>query len=279
MTSTRPILRYHGGKWRLAPWVIEQMPAHRVYVEPFAGGASVLLRKERSYAEVYNDLDGEVVNVFRVLRDPQTAAGLRMALSLTPYSRDEFNAAYEPTEDPVERARRTLIRSHMGFGSAAFNSAHGTGMRTYTGGNRGRLPSKDWANLPIQIAAYCERLAGIVIENRDAFEVMRTHDAPDVLHYVDPPYVLSTRGCASGVRQKYRHELTDEKHRELAQVLKSLQGMVLLSGYSCDLYEELFGDWERIDRPAMADGANPRTECLWINGAAAAGKTQKVMFA
>src|SRR5262245_58814798 len=107
----RPVLRYHGGKWRLAPWIIEHFPEHRIYVEPYGGGASVLLRKSRAFAEVYNDLDGDVVNVFRVLRDRASAAALIRAIELTPWARDEFRLSYRPASDPVERARRTIARA------------------------------------------------------------------------------------------------------------------------------------------------------------------------
>src|SRR5690606_19105648 len=116
----RPVLRWHGGKWLLAPWIIEHFPAHRVYVEPFGGAGSVLMRKPRTYAEIWNDLDGEVVNIFRVLRSPD-ANRLVDALRLTPFSRQEFTGAYEPSSDPVERARRLVIRSFMGFGSNGHN--------------------------------------------------------------------------------------------------------------------------------------------------------------
>src|SRR4051812_1578874 len=117
IAPTRPVLRYHGGKWRIAPWIIEHFPPHLMYVEPFAGAASVLLRKPRVDFEVYNDLDTDVVNVFRVLRDPAAASQLAEQLSLTPWSRREFEVSYEISDDPVERARRTLIRSFMGHGT------------------------------------------------------------------------------------------------------------------------------------------------------------------
>lgn len=120
---SRPALRWHGGKWRLAPWVLRHFPAHRTYVEPFGGAASVLLRKERAYAEVYNDLDGEVVGLFRVLQNDDAAARLMRLLEMTPFARAEFRLAYEPTDDPVERARRLIIRAFMGFGSNAHASA------------------------------------------------------------------------------------------------------------------------------------------------------------
>ena len=121
--AKRPMLRYHGGKWRLAPWIISVFPEHRIYVEPYGGGASVLLRKARSYAEVYNDLDGEVVNVFRVVRDHGPC--LKEKLYYTPFSRDEFKRSYEETDDPIERARRTIARSFMGFGSNAVTAKNG----------------------------------------------------------------------------------------------------------------------------------------------------------
>ena len=117
MTTLPRVLNYHGSKYSLAPWILRHLPPHRVYVEPFGGGASVLLRKRRSYAEVYNDLDGEIVNFFRVLRDPALRADLINACRLTPYARDEFDQAYEPTDDSLERAR-----SHWNAGQADFLS-------------------------------------------------------------------------------------------------------------------------------------------------------------
>lgn len=262
---TRPVLRYHGGKWRLAPWIVSHFPAHRVYVEPFGGGASVLLRKPIAEREVYNDLDEDVVNLFRVLRDPAPAARLIELLRLTPFSRTEFEDSYEPTEEPVERARRLVIRSYMGFGSSVLQS-HATGFRDYTKAHRrSRYPAQDWANYPDCLRLAVQRFAAVVVDRRDAIEVIERHDSPATLFYVDPPYVLSTRASAKGVRQKYAYELDDDYHRRLAATLRERQGCVILSGYPCDLYDvELFPDWQRIERPAMADGANPRTEVLWI---------------
>jgi DNA adenine methylase len=264
-SPTRPVLRYHGGKWKLAPWLISLFPAHRVYVEPFAGGASVLMRKERSYAEVYNDMDGEIVNVFRVLRDPQSAARLEELVRLTPFARSEFEESYETHPDPVEQARRTILRSFMGFGSAAA-TGFGTGFRSNS--NRsGTTPAHDWTNIPARIAEWTERLRGVVIENKPAVEVMVQHDTEQTLHYVDPPYVLSTRKLGNPYCGKgYRFEMQDDQHRELANVLRSLKGMVILSGYGCELYDgELYHDWPRLQREHLADGAKKRTEVVWMN--------------
>lgn len=268
---TRPVLRYHGGKWKLAPWILSHFPAHRVYVEAFGGGGSVLIRKERSYGEVYNDRDDEIVNLFRVLRDPNTSARLRDALRLTPFSRTEFRDAYERSDDPVEQARRGVVRAFMGFGSASFTRDHKTGFRSNS--NRsGTTPAHDWANFPDVLDRFTERLAGVVIENKDAAEVMVQHDSPVTLHYLDPPYPFSTRVLPRGAASPfcYRHEMTDDDHRALAHIAHTLSGMVVLSGYPCDLYDrDLFPDWVRVERAAFADGARKRTEVLWINPAGA----------
>lgn len=260
---SRPVLRYHGGKWRLAPWIIQHFPPHRIYTEAFGGAASVLIQKPRTYSEVYNDLDGELVNLFRVLRDPLTGAALSDALTLTPFARDEFALAYEPSADPVEQARRTIARSFMGFGSNAH--ARLTGFRANS--NRsGTTPAHDWRNYPEQVAAMIDRLRGVVIENRPAVEVVAQHDTPATLHYVDPPYPLGTRDAGGD----YRHEMSDDDHADLADTLHGLAGMVVLSGYACDLYDaDLYPDWRRVQRKAHADGARARVEVLWLNDAAA----------
>lgn len=256
----RPLLRYHGGKWKLAPWILRHLPAHRVYVEPFGGGASVLLQKPRSYAEVYNDLDGEVVNLFRVARD--RGEELAQACELTPFARHEFTGAYETAGDPVEQARRTLVRSFMGFGSAGA-SGQVTGFRANS--NRsGTTPAHDWMNYPTHLRAVVQRLRGVVIEQREAITVMQTHDGDGTVHYVDPPYVHSTRGLRTRA-PAYRHELTNDQHRDLAAALCKLRGMVVVSGYRCDLYDELLNGWQRIDLAAHADGARDRVESLWLS--------------
>jgi DNA adenine methylase len=266
---TRPALRYHGGKWKLAPWVIEHMPAHHIYVEAFGGAASVLLRKPRSYGEVYNDLDDEVVNVFRALRDPALAVELARRLALTPFARTEFKAAYTDPTDDLDRAYKMIVRSFMGFGSASMTRKHYTGFRSNS--NRaGTTPAQDWGNWPRGIELLVERLRGVVIENREAMLVMTQHDTAETLHYVDPPYPQSTRSSLNNRNGNrghyYRHDMTDDEHRALAAGLRELAGMVMVSGYRCPLYDdELYPDWVSIERRHMADGARPRIEVLWMN--------------
>lgn len=277
---SRPVLRYHGGKWKLAPWLLTMFPEHRVYVEPFAGGASVLMRKQRSYAEVYNDRWDAAVNVFRVLRDPIKAQRLREMLKLTPYSRTEFMAVrfsdMAGLED-VEAARMTILRSFAGFGSASTNGDFATGFRANS--NRsGTTPAHDWMNYPSHIERFTARLTGVIIENKDAIEVMRQHDGLKTLHYVDPPYPHSTRVMARG-NASYAHEMSDDDHRKLASELKALRGMVFISGYACKLYDDdLFANWQRRERPTHGDGASKRTEVVWMNEAAAEKCKQKTLY-
>jgi DNA adenine methylase len=277
---SRPVLRYHGGKWKLAPWIISHFPPHRTYVEPLGGGGSVLMRKPRTYGEVYNDLDGEAVNVFRVLQDPEKAEELRRRLELTPFARDEFRSAYEPAKDDVDAAAKMIARAFMGFGSASMTRMHVTGFRS-NASRCGTTPAQDWTNWPYQVPAFCARLRGVVIENRDAIAVMTQHDSPATLHYVDPPYVQSSRSSLShknGNRgHYYRHDMEDVDHERLAEFLQTVDGMVVLSGYRTELYQRLFADWTALEREHMADGARRRVETLWLNPRCAAAQRQVPM--
>ncbi len=219
-----------------------------------------MLRKPRSYAEIYNDLDGEVVNVFRCARDH--GAELREMLRLTPFAREEFDESYLPSESPMERARHQIVRSFMGFGSNSSSCGHKSGFRANS--NRsGTTPAHDWINYAEAFETLIDRMRGIVIENRDAREVMFAHDGPETLHYVDPPYVHSTRADSS--KHSYRHEMSDEDHEALAGFLIGLKGNVIISGYESTLYDRMYAGWNVLKKSALADGARERTECLWLS--------------
>lgn len=261
-----PAFRYHGAKFRLSGWVHQHLPAHRTYVEPFGGAAGVLLTKARSYSEVYNDLDGDVVNFFRVLQNVTQCAQLIEACRLTPYARAEFEQAWEPIEDPVERARRLVIRAQMGFGSAGATKGK-TGFRIDTQRAYGTA-QHHWLKYPDGLAAIAERFTGVLIENRPAIEVMQQHDTAQTLHYVDPPYVHSTRVMQSGKAGYYRHEMSIADHQELLAALQSLRGMVVVSGYRTELYDDTLSGWQRVEttsRISAGRGGAIRTECLWIS--------------
>jgi len=158
-----PLIRYHGGKFRIADWVISHFPVHKTYVEPFGGGASVLFTKEPSAIEIYNDLDNEVVNLFKVLREPEQRRSLEEKLYLTPFSRAEFYDAYNETEDPVEKARRMIIRAQMGFGSAGATKGK-TGFRM-AGGRQKNYEIALWERYPNRLLQFAERLKQVLIEN------------------------------------------------------------------------------------------------------------------
>lgn len=258
-----PALRYHGAKFRLAPWIIDHMPEHTCYVEPYGGAAGVLLRKNRSYSEVYNDLDGEIVNLFKVLRDPVNNARLRTLCALTPYSRDEFNAAYEPTENPIERARRMVVRACMGFGGAAAVGGQ-SGFRSDSK-RKYATASHLWAGYPDNLAAIGKRFTGVIIENKNAIDVIKAHDSEETLFFIDPPYLPETR--VQGNRH-YRFEMGEAEHSELLDVILDVSGMVLISGYDSELYNDKLSGWRKEVKGARISagrGTKVRTECLWIS--------------
>ena len=271
MSPSRPALRYHGGKWRLAPFILSHLPPHRVYIEPFGGAASILLRKPRSYAEIYNDLDDEVVNLFRVLREPALAGRLRTLLELTPYARAEFEDAYEATEEPVERARRLIVLSYMGHGSSGVRK-HRTGFR----GNPMRertTAADDWRGFPGAVPAIVERLRGVIIEHRPAADIIAKNDQAETLFYVDPPYLFGTRSKkrkGGDLYHGYRHEMNDEAHVALLEQLATVKGLVVLSGYPAPIYDLLLPGWTRAETRAFADRGAERVEVIWINPRASA---------
>ncbi|MFU8927773.1 DNA adenine methylase [Acinetobacter puyangensis] len=256
-----PLIRYHGGKFRLSDWIISHFTSHETYVEPFGGGASVLLLKQPSRIEVYNDLDDDVVNFFKVLRDEKLSAELALQIELTPYSRTEFLNARADTSDMVEKARRLVIRAQMGFGSAGATKGN-TGFRldTARGGSDIVTIWQRQSKVILQAAA---RLKQVLIENRDAVKVIEDHDREDTLFFVDPPYVLDTRSMGG---KAYRHEMTNADHEQLVSILKNCKGMVILCGYEHPIYETL--KWKKIKKSVAAAGQSGsvlREEVLWIN--------------
>lgn len=256
MTPTRPILRWHGGKWRIAPWVIGHFPEHKIYVEPFGGAASVLLQKPRALSEIYNDLDRDLVRMFKIIRDRPDE--LARAIALSPYARDEYRELYEPAEDDLEATRRFIIRSFMGMNSKGALAKSGFDARTNPDGYTSRLRSL--ADLPDQVALVAGRFLHVLIENCDAAKLVARYDRDDALIYLDPPYVAETR---SG--KHYNHEMTDADHSALLSSIESSQSMVIISGYPSDLYDQALAGWFRVQTKAHTDGAKARTEVLWIN--------------
>ncbi|MEY5060927.1 MAG: hypothetical protein RIS45_848 [Planctomycetota bacterium] len=258
----RPLVRYLGGKWRIAPWIIEKLPDHRVYVEPFGGAGSVLFRKKRSEVEIYNDLDDEIVNVLATLRIAPDE--LLRACRLTPYSRREWERAYLPAFEPIERARRAIFRS---FAERAGDGFFRKGsFRNYHALNN--VPAHSWANWPLEAELLADRIRGVIVENRPAYDVIMDYgDKPDALVYCDPPYLAETRGKKSGRTKPdhtYQREMTVADHAHLADTLRRIKGRAVVSGYPSAIYDKLYEGWQTFEREAQADGAAKRVEKLWI---------------
>lgn len=259
---TRPALRYHGGKFRLAPWIMQFFPPHAVYVEPFGGGASVLLQKEPATTEVYNDLDSSIVGLFRVLRDPEKAAELARRLALTPFSREEFETwCYAPPADDIDSAHQVIARGFMGQSSKGIWQRAGLDTRINDDGYCSRLRSL--RATPEAVMAAADRLVPVLLEHGDALDVIRRYSRPDALIYCDPPY-LTPANRGTGI---YTHDFDFEDHRDLLAELQDVDAMVVLSGYPSDLYDSMLAGWERHQRKALADGARERTEVVWLNPA------------
>lgn len=267
-----PLLTHFGSKFRIAEWVLAHLPPHETYVEPFGGSAAVLLRKPRSRVEIYNDLDGEIVNLFRVVRDDATRARLVQVLEATPYARAEFCDAWLETDEPVERARRLCVRAQMGFGSSGsarpLHAPTGFAADVWSGG------AGQWLRYSARLAAIGARLRGTLIEHMPAVELIAKYDAPSVLFYVDPPYLPEVRSRVSrGLGRDYRCEMSAFEHADLLAMLANLRGMAVVSGYASGMYDRALGGWARSTRSTRASGrvgTVAREEVIWISPAACA---------
>lgn len=258
----KPPFAYFGGKTTLAPRIAAALPPHEHYVEPFAGSLAVLLAKPRSRMETVNDLDRDLVTFWRVLREQPRE--LARVCALTPHSRAEHIEAYALDAAPtdLERARRVWVLLTQGRG----------GQLRHTGWRHFVDPAGSVVGMPGYLDAYVERmdsavqrLAGVSLECQPALELIQRYGrSPNVLLYVDPPYLGSTR-----VSGGYRHEMrSEDEHRELAAALRECRASVVLSGYSSPLYDELFDGWHttRINTTTGQGGARQeRTEVLWSN--------------
>ena len=259
-----PVLKSPGAKWRLAHRIVSMLPQHDAYLEPFFGSGAVLFSKPPCRVETVNDLDREVANLFRVVRDPGTRERLVEAVELTPWAEEELWAACELVEGlgEIERARRLITRSHMNVGARQI----GARFFRYAGPDSHGSPASAWASLPERIRAAGERLAGVQVLCRNAVEVIRAHADGDVLVYADPPYPHETR---TGHGLLYRHEMTDADHEELLEALVTHPGPVVVSSYACEMYDEALAGWRQIDLRGYAQSNGSTEEVLWLNSGAA----------
>ena len=242
----------------MAKWIISHFPEHASYLEPYFGSGAILCSKPRSKLETVNDLDNELVNLFKVMRSrPKELAD---AIQLTPYSRQEYYESYYLSDCELENARRLIIRLWQGRGG---KTSHRTGWRNQIECN-GPLPANEWIKFPRKIAAVAERLQGVQIENQDAIKLIERHKRENVLIYADPPYVLSTRTTS-----RYKHEMNNEQHIQLIEALEAHPGPAIISGYANEIYDTRLKHWTRKTKRAKAEAGAIREEVIWINPIAA----------
>ncbi len=258
----KPVLKYPGAKWKLAEWIISFFPPHTTYLEPFFGSGAVFFNKPPSQKEIINDLDDNVANLFRVIREKP--AELAALIEATPWARTEYLNSYEKTGESVEDARRFLVRAWQAFGSRL---GHRSGW--CHSGAKGATHLTRWKRLPKNLFLASERLLMAEIENRPAVQLVQEYSHPGVLIYADPPYLWETRSDRQGGRKMYFCEMTDADHIELLDALDAHPGPVILSGYACDLYDNRLQHWRRETKTAQAEKGQSRTEVLWLNPVAA----------
>jgi len=259
---------WYGGKYSHLAWLLPLLPEAHHYCEPFGGSAAVLLNRVPSPVETYNDLDGEVVGFFRVLREQKGA--LIEAIGLTPFSREEFFDAVEALGQDaaeltaLERARRFFVRARQvrtGLAQTASLGRWANCKNTSRAGMGGAVSR--WLGSVEGLPEIAERLLRVQIENRPALEVIRLYDSKNTLFYCDPPYPHESRGDAKA----YGFELTNAEHRQLAACLHTIKSKAAVSGYRCDLIDDLYADWQVIEAPTKNchSSKKPRTEALWVN--------------
>ena len=254
---------WYGGKFSHLGWLLPLLPQCQHYCEPFAGSAAVLLNRKPSPVETYNDLDGNVVNFFKVLREkPEELIRL---ISLTPFARDEFVESLFDCDETLERARRFFVRARQvrsGLAQTATPGRWASCGNTSRNGMSGTISR--WFGGISHLSEIAERLLRVQIENRPAIEVIHRFDSPETLFYVDPPYPHESRNDSKA----YGYEMTDEQHRELATVLHSVKGSVAISGYQCPLMNDLYTGWRKEIAPAKPCRTGKqglRQEILWCN--------------
>lgn len=255
---------WYGGKYSHLDWLLPLLPITRHYCEPFGGSAAVLLNRPPSPVETYNDIDGEVVNFFRVLRSHTDE--LIKSIALTPFSREEFSVAVSAefsNLSDLERARLFFVRARQtrtGLAQTATLGRWANCKNTSRSGMAGVVSR--WLGSVEGLPEIALRLLQVQIENRPAIEVIRQYDSPDTLFYCDPPYPHTTRGDSKA----YGYEMSDEDHVRLAGVLRSLKGFVAVSGYRCDLMDELYSGWRCFEcRKTCHSVKTERVEALWTN--------------
>lgn len=267
MTKKLIAFGWFGGKYSHLSQLLPLVPRHICYCEPFGGSAALLLNKELSKVEIYNDLDGNLVNFFKVLREAPEE--FQRLVELTPYSREEYLKSLEvdPSESDIERARLFYVRARQVRGGMAQAATPGKWSTSKTDHKRGiATPVSRWLGGIEKLADIAKRFKHVLMEHKPAIEIIKYYDSPDTFFYIDPPYVHESRIAKS----MYKHEMSENDHAELAKVLNECTGKALISGYESDLYDKLYSNWKKIEISERQSWSSPnrdkRTEIVWTNG-------------
>lgn len=254
----KPVLKYPGSKWSLSNWIISNFPQHHSYVEPYFGSGAVFFSKSQSAIETINDLDEDVINLFKCIRDNSEV--LARKISMTPYSRQAYDESFETVEEnEIDKALQFLVRCWQGHGFRT--NGYKVGWKNDVQGRENMYAVYNWYRLPEWVMSIVDRLKQVQIENRPALEIIKRFNYPNVLIYADPPYVLNTRTA-----KQYKHEMSEQDHVELLGTLLQHKGKIILSGYQSELYDEILKGWHKdsIDGKAEYYGTD-RKEVLWMN--------------
>ena len=253
----KAIMKYPGSKWSISDWIISFFPEHHSYLEPFFGSGAVLFNKPRSNIETVNDLDGNVVNLFRWIKDDPER--LAHEIYYTPYARQVYEEAFNRIpKNSLYKAVNFYIRLNMGHGFRT--NGEKVGWKNDVQGREKGYAAQDWAQIPGKIMQAAERLRGVQIECRPAVDVIQRFNFPNVLIYADPPYVLSTRHG-----KQYKCEMDDRAQNDLLDVLLAHKGKVILSGYDSDLYNDRLAGWHREETICYSQVCSKKREVLWMN--------------
>lgn len=235
------------------------IPDHRTYCEPYAGSMALLFTKNPSPIEIVNDLDSDVVNLFRCIQ--QDSERLARLVMTTPYSREVYDAQFLGDNEYASRYQKAagfLVKCWQGHG---FRTTGGkVGWKNDVHGRERAYALWNWYRLPGWIIEVAERLRTVQIENRPALEVIQRFDFDDVFMYLDPPYLLERRRA-----RQYACEMTNNDHEELLRVITQSKARIMISGYASQMYDKYLKDWRRMEFPSMAEHAGLRTEIVWMN--------------
>lgn len=261
----RAIFRYPGSKWSIADWIIDHFPEgyeRMVYLEPFVGSGAVFFNKAPGAVETINDLDSNIVNLFYVLREQPEE--LKRVLALTPYSREEYDRAFEPCEDPLEKARRYMVKTTQAIGAKMAGTSK-CGWRNHKQMKIGGTACK-WGGITATIDVAAARLRGdtthlVQIEHMDALRLIERYNNPDVLMYIDPPYVRSVRKSGA----LYAHEMNLAGQKQLLSLITQSRAKIVISGYDSDLYNTALDGWRKASTMSQTTSAKMATEVIWMN--------------